>query len=163
MNPDTAIEAAAPIITTLIQRLLPNLNRHDEDDLRQDVTVRLLEVLHRYNPARAKFTTWAFIIIRNRIVDYARQQDRRIRTIDTSAIDVTAPMPAGATDTMPGTECLTDKQRAVYERLCQGKQPAAIARELGLCRESVAQMKRRILTRLQAATLTPAAWRRTTD
>lgn len=126
MTPRPDITAVQPIILTLIGRLLPNLRTHDRDDLVQDVNLHILERIDRFDASKAAFTTWCWQVARNAIIDHARQRRQPVQ--DVSEIDPAAPEPepAGAELPEPDISTLTEKQRALWERLRQGQQPAAI-------------------------------------
>jgi RNA polymerase sigma-70 factor (ECF subfamily) len=51
-------------------------NPQDNEDLVQDVFVRLIKSAHTFNPRRASFRTWMFRIARNRCIDVIRHQER---------------------------------------------------------------------------------------
>lgn len=153
MTTQADILACTPLIHTLVSRLRPGISAHDKEDLVQDVFVHLIERIDRFDPARAAFTTWAWQVARNAIIDHARQRRQPVQDVD--AIDPPAPQaePPGAELPEPDISTLTEKQRALWERLRQGQKPAAIARELGVSREACARMKSRLITRLKTVTL----------
>ena len=53
-----------------------NLNLNDQDDLSQDILLRIWKVLPNYNAERAKFRTWLSHIIRNKVIDHYRKLKR---------------------------------------------------------------------------------------
>ena len=50
------------------------------EDLTADIFERAWRARRRYNPRRAKFSTWLFTIARRRVIDWHRRQGRR-RTV----------------------------------------------------------------------------------
>lgn len=50
------------------------LNREISEDLTEDVFLKVLDNLDRYDPARgAKMSTWIFVIARNAVADYRKK------------------------------------------------------------------------------------------
>jgi RNA polymerase sigma-70 factor (ECF subfamily) len=47
------------------------------EDLTADIFERAWRARHRYNPRRARFSTWLFAIARHRVTDWQRRQGRR--------------------------------------------------------------------------------------
>ena len=59
-----------------IARLIGNLvaDRHQGEDLLQDVFLTAFERLHRFDPQRAAFSTWLFAIARNKCINALKKK-----------------------------------------------------------------------------------------
>lgn len=65
------------------------------EDLTADIFERAWRARRRYNPRRARFSTWLFTIARRRVTDWQRRQARR-RTVDLDE-QLPSPLPGPAT------------------------------------------------------------------
>jgi RNA polymerase sigma factor (sigma-70 family) len=59
-----------------------NLQDADAQDVTQQVFTRLTEVIHTYDPARGRFRCWLGTIVRHKIIDFQRREQRRGEVID---------------------------------------------------------------------------------
>ncbi|NLE77671.1 MAG: sigma-70 family RNA polymerase sigma factor [Chloroflexi bacterium] len=66
------------------------------EDLTADIFERAWRARRRYNPRRAKFSTWLFTIARRRAIDWQRRRGRR-RTV---GLDEQLPSPQSDPDTL---------------------------------------------------------------
>jgi len=66
------------------------------EDLTADIFERAWRARRRYNPRRAKFSTWLFTIARRRVIDWQRRRGRR-RTVE---LDEQLPSPQPGPDTL---------------------------------------------------------------
>lgn len=89
---DTALlslyEKMRPMIRTLLFRMEGLSNPHTVEDLTQEVCLKVMQALHRYDPATAQFTTWVGNITRNHATDYLRRR-RPVLNTDTDDGDAT--------------------------------------------------------------------------
>ncbi|MBK8098364.1 MAG: sigma-70 family RNA polymerase sigma factor [Planctomycetes bacterium] len=70
----TIVEALhRPIIATLFRFLGPRW-RGEIEDLAQEVFLKLFRALDRFDPARAKFTTWMYTFVRNHCFDVLKKR-----------------------------------------------------------------------------------------
>jgi RNA polymerase sigma-70 factor (ECF subfamily) len=68
------------------------------EDLTADIFERAWRARRRYNPRRAKFSTWLFTIARRRVIDWQRRRGRR-RTVGLDK-QLPSPLPGPGTRTL---------------------------------------------------------------
>lgn len=73
-----------PVIATIF-RFLGVRYRRDVEDLAQEVFLKVFRALSRFDPARAKFTTWVYTFVRNHCFDVLKR--RRVPTSSLQAND----------------------------------------------------------------------------
>jgi RNA polymerase sigma-70 factor, ECF subfamily len=74
-----------PVIATIFRFLGPRW-RHEIEDLAQEVFLKIFRSLDRFDPQRAKFTTWVYTFVRNHCYDVLKK--RRVATTSlTSTFD----------------------------------------------------------------------------
>ena len=66
-----------PVIATIFRFLGPSW-RYEVEDLAQEVFLKLFRALDKFDPARARFTTWAYTFVRNHCYDTLKK--RRLPT-----------------------------------------------------------------------------------
>ena len=66
-----------PVIAT-IYRFLGQGYRREVEDLAQEVFLKVFRSMDKFDPARAKFTTWVYTFVRNHCFDVLKK--RRIKT-----------------------------------------------------------------------------------
>jgi RNA polymerase sigma-70 factor (ECF subfamily) len=74
-----------PIIAT-IYRFLGTGYRREVEDLAQEVFLKVFRALGRFDPSRAKFTTWVYTFVRNHCYDVLKR-----RRIPTTSMHAAAP------------------------------------------------------------------------
>ncbi|MCA8973562.1 MAG: sigma-70 family RNA polymerase sigma factor [Planctomycetes bacterium] len=72
-----------PIIATIFRFLGPGF-RKDIEDIAQDVFLKIFRAIDRFDPERAKFTTWTYTFVRNHCFDVLKK--RRLRTSSLHAV-----------------------------------------------------------------------------
>ncbi len=73
------VEALRRPVLAWIHRFLGRGFAHEFEDIGQDVLLKIVRNLHRFDPQRGvKLTTWVFTIVKNHCVDLLRK--RRIKT-----------------------------------------------------------------------------------
>ena len=77
-----------PVIATIFRFLGPRY-RKDVEDLAQEVFLKVFRAIGKFDPARAKFTTWVFTFVRNHCFDVLKR--RRITTTSLHAVDADEP------------------------------------------------------------------------
>lgn len=70
-----------PILATIFRFLGPRWRR-DVEDLAQEVFLKVFRALDRFDPERAKFTTWVYTFVRNHCYDVLKK-----RRLPTSSLD----------------------------------------------------------------------------
>lgn len=150
-----------PLVLAMARK--EGLNEEDAKDVAQETFHALVEALPRYHydPARARFKTWLFAIIANRMADFFRQRDGRTDArarVMVRERPATAVLEAVAAQQDPAREDVFEQEwrrslllRALAELkkhvaietyqvmylLIHGQSPADVARKLGVSRGSV--------------------------
>jgi RNA polymerase sigma-70 factor (ECF subfamily) len=62
-----------PVIATIYRFLGPNF-RKDVEDIAQEVFLKVFRALDRFDPARAKLTTWVYTFVRNHCFDVLKRR-----------------------------------------------------------------------------------------
>ncbi len=70
-----------PILATIFRFLGPRWRR-DVEDLAQEVFLKVFRALDRFDPERAKFTTWVYTFVRNHCYDVLKR-----RRLPTASLD----------------------------------------------------------------------------
>ena len=74
----TIVEALhRPVIATIF-RFLGTGYRREVEDLAQEVFLKVFRALDKFDPTRAKFTTWVYTFVRNHCIDVLKR--RRVPT-----------------------------------------------------------------------------------
>jgi RNA polymerase sigma-70 factor (ECF subfamily) len=73
-----------PVIATIFRFLGPRYRR-DVEDLAQEVFLKVFRALHRFDPSRAKLSTWVYTFVRNHCYDVLKK--RRLPTTSLTAHD----------------------------------------------------------------------------
>ena len=70
-------------------RFVGNLvvDHHEIEDLVQDVFLTAYEKISLYDPSQSKFTTWLFVIARNKSINWLRRKRHRTGTADFEPVD----------------------------------------------------------------------------
>jgi len=66
-----------PVIATIF-RFLGSGYRREVEDLAQEVFLKVFRAIDRFDPSRAKFTTWVYTFVRNHCFDVLKK--RRLKT-----------------------------------------------------------------------------------
>lgn len=78
----TIVEALhRPVIATIF-RFLGTGYRREVEDLAQEVFLKVFRALDKFDPSRAKFTTWVYTFVRNHCIDVLKR--RRVSTTSLS-------------------------------------------------------------------------------
>ncbi|MCC7398765.1 MAG: sigma-70 family RNA polymerase sigma factor [Planctomycetes bacterium] len=70
-----------PVIATIFRFLGPGWRREIED-LAQEVFLKVFRALDKFDPARAKFTTWVYTFVRNHCFDVLKRRRLPVRSMD---------------------------------------------------------------------------------
>jgi RNA polymerase sigma-70 factor (ECF subfamily) len=136
-------------------------NRHDAEDVAQDVLVRLLRVLPTYRPEAGAFDGWLASIVRNQSLNHVRGRERaqlegpeemtHLRDAASMRAGTSAELTGFDRDIGPLVEQLPKQQRAVllltFGFGLTGKEAADL---LGCTPECVRQSRHRALKSLEA-------------
>jgi RNA polymerase sigma-70 factor (ECF subfamily) len=68
------VEALHRPVLGIIHRFLGPAFRKDVEDIAQDVFLKVFRALDRYDPTRAKFTTWVYTFVRNHCFDVMKRR-----------------------------------------------------------------------------------------
>lgn len=72
-----------PVIATIFRFLGPGFRREVED-LAQEVFLKVFRAIDKFDPSRAKFTTWVYTFVRNHCFDVLKK--RRLKTTSMHAV-----------------------------------------------------------------------------
>lgn len=72
-----------PVIATIFRFLGPGYRREVED-LAQEVFLKVFRAIDKFDPSRAKFTTWVYTFVRNHCFDVLKK--RRLKTTSMHAV-----------------------------------------------------------------------------
>jgi len=150
------VQRYARVIYAAVQRrLLPAGRGHEVDDVAQEVFVKLcgreFHLLRKYDPSRAKVSTWLTVIATSTSIDHLRRQ-----STPTTALDA-VPEAALAVDPKPferlkiPADLLSPRQALVLELLYRRELEVAEAAEvLGVDRQTVRSTHHKALVKLRA-------------
>jgi len=82
--------------------------RSDEEDLRQELTLRLLQRARRYDPARATLNTFAERVVCSLVATLLREQRRQKNSILRGAVSIEVRCDCGGEGAAPLRELLQD-------------------------------------------------------
>ena len=128
------------------------------EDVVSEAFLRAARFFDRFNPARAKFSTWVISIARNCISDYYS------RNVPTAAIEDVSEATFATTDSYDDQsgerdlarrllELLDDAERElVHMKYYEGKRNIEIAKELGINASTVSTKLARAMAKMRAAT-----------
>ncbi|MDE2371548.1 MAG: sigma-70 family RNA polymerase sigma factor [Burkholderiales bacterium] len=69
-----------------IRRMLAHADEATIEDLHQEVWVAVARAAARFDAAKARFTTWAFTIARNKVMDHHRRQPGVVHLVDDAGL-----------------------------------------------------------------------------
>ncbi|MBL9079465.1 MAG: sigma-70 family RNA polymerase sigma factor [Planctomycetes bacterium] len=100
----TIVEALHRPVLATIFRFLGTGFRREVEDLAQEVFLKVFRALDRFDPSRAKFTTWVYTFVRNHCYDVLKR--RRVPTTSLQAVPDGEPArdPADRRELQPARE-----------------------------------------------------------
>ena len=114
----------------------------------------LVEAARTHDPSKSKFCTWAYRVVRNRIIDEVKKSGR---TKERSACDLSlfadereSPMPVHMLPQMLGDTKVDDSTKMLVGHYIDGKSLAEIGRELGFSREWVRKKVQSAISRIRS-------------
>ncbi len=133
---DRFVTRFAPVIFAAVRRkLVPAGRVEDAEDVAQDVFIRLCardyHVIRRYDPGRAKLSTWLTVIAHSAAIDHLRRQKARAQPLESvpeSYLAVDPPKDPIKIDIPPGL--LSPRQALVLEMLYQRDMDVAEAAQI---------------------------------
>jgi RNA polymerase sigma-70 factor, ECF subfamily len=140
------------------------------EDLTQDVFVRVVRGVDRYEP-RERERAWLFRIARNLVTDHARRQLTRPEGVDIAVEPISPALQPQQVSIREALARLTDQERHTF-LLCEigGLSYAELADVLGLSIAAVRSLLYRVRLQLRASVLPPSGaeashlvWTRTED
>lgn len=146
---------AQPTVSAFIASVVRNFR--DRDDVLQETAVAVIESFARYDESRP-FVGWALGIARNQVFLYFRRQHRDAHRFDTEAVEKLAvAFESVGVEELRQFDFLRDCLRGLEERarrICDLRyrndlKPAAIAAQVGLSANAVAQALHRIREQLR--------------
>ena len=114
-------------------------DEYEAEDVTQQVFIKLMRVIGKYEPREAPFTSWILRVARNMAVDHLRQR----RPVPAEEVrDSSAPDHDGSLDRRWGLEQALealpeDQRRVVVLRLVGGLTPGEIAERMGRTEASI--------------------------
>lgn len=157
------VDAAAPIIWAQVRRCF---NRYgagadpgDLEDVSQDVFLRLsradFSLLRRFDPTRAKLSTYLGVVAHSASVDFLRKRRQAHEDIADYGDQLAAPEvraeagTSGVLGHLPDA-LLSDRQRLILTKLFdEDKDVEEIADELGIAAQTVRSAKHKALTKIR--------------
>jgi RNA polymerase sigma-70 factor (ECF subfamily) len=147
----------APVIFAAVRRKLGPAGRGDDaEDVAQDVFIRLcardFHVIRRYDPNRAKLSTWLTVIAHSAAIDHLRRQKARAQPLDSvpeRLLAVDPPKDPVIINIPPGL--LSPRQALVLDMLYQrDMEVAEAAQVLGVNPQTVRSTHHKALIKLRA-------------
>jgi RNA polymerase sigma-70 factor (ECF subfamily) len=163
------VEIYAPLVYGFASR--HGLQDADAADLTQDVLRSVAGAVGRfhYEPGRASFRGWLFTVVRNRLSNFIRGEQRRGRTKNGPAAQQALAEVAAPAEDVAGlwdreyerrlfdwaaeqvrADCREQTWQAFWRTAVEGKGGQEVARELGMSTAAVYLAKRRVMERLKA-------------
>jgi len=134
---------AQPIVGTFIASAISN--RHDVEDLLQDVAVAAIQDFEKFDPDTS-FLRWTLAIARNRVLNYRRKQAMNRHVFNTEVLDCLAEAAEQHDENMEDRlealgECIArlhgKSARVLEMRYMREEKPGDIAKRLGMTCNSV--------------------------
>ncbi|MBY0588161.1 sigma-70 family RNA polymerase sigma factor [bacterium] len=148
------VDRYLPLIVSAIRRTLPHSPATDQEDIIQDIFVRLCQhdyrLLKSYNPDQSSLATWLTVVARGVAIDAHRRSVRRIKT---EPMDF-APEPSRETPLREGISLppglLSPRESAILTLLFdQDCDVDEVADRLGIHPQTVRSTKHNALTKLR--------------
>jgi len=163
-----AMERQLPALIRFVERQLSvELTDQERMDLQQEFLVSVAKAKFNYDVGQAKFSTWAIVILRRKVLAHERQKIRRRTTVESDLVsDPENPLLSRIADPgssrryeeveaalapareamklLPPREAYIIDQHTLEERTYQD-----LATELGLSKERVRQLHEQALARLR--------------
>lgn len=152
---DAFVERFAPVVFAGVRRRLILAGREAEaEDVVQDVFVKLCAreslLLRRYDPAKAKLTTYLTVIATSTALDHLRREKGRHSPFDEVAEAELAVAPVEKPWVKIPPDLLSARQALVLELLYQRDlDPAEAARAMGVDPQTVRSMHHKALEKLR--------------
>ena len=158
------VHASAPVIWGQVRRCFgrygASLDSVDLEDVSQDVYVRLsradYRLLRRFDPSRAKLSTYLGVVAHSASVDFLRKRRAAHEDIDAVGQYIAAPEATRQDDTsgvmalLPAT-LLSDRQRLILGKLFDEDMDVEdVARDLGVEAQTIRSAKHKALTKIRA-------------
>lgn len=117
----------------------------------------LVEAAKTHDPSKSKFSTWAYRVVRNRVLDEFKKSRRSRESsscnLSMLADDFRESFPVHMVSDMIGGEERDDFTKMLVEHYIEGKSLAEIGREFGISREWVRKKVQFALSRIRSKNL----------
>lgn len=160
------VQASAPVVWGQVRRCFTRygarLDEVDMEDVSQNVFMRLSRgdyaLLRKFDPARAKLSTYLGVIAHSCSVDFLRKRRAATEDIADHEYHLAAPEPAQQDDTsiqgvirlIPG-DLLSDRQEIILRKLYDDDQDVEeVATALGVEAQTIRSAKHKALTKIRA-------------
>lgn len=157
------VQASAPVVWGQVRRCFGRygaaLDPVDLEDVSQDVFLRLsradFSLLRRFDPDRAKLSTYLGVVAHSASVDFLRKRRQSHEDIADYGDRLAAPEARADADTsgvlalMPDA-LLSDRQRAILIKLFdEDKDVEDVAEEMGVAAQTIRSAKHKALTKIR--------------
>ena len=158
------VEGFAPLVLSIVRRTFAKYGRtgaeEEIEDISQDVFVKLsrnrCDLLKRFDPARAKLSTFVGVVTRSTAIDALRRLKPVAEDIDDHADHLAAPGQAQGGDSASNmlaslpSGLLSDKQEMILSLLFDADlDPEEVAGRLGVEVQTIRSAKHKALTKIR--------------
>jgi RNA polymerase sigma-70 factor (ECF subfamily) len=148
------VDRSLPIVASAVSRTLPHASLADQEDVIQDVFVRLCQndyrLMRQYDPEKSSLSTWLTVISRGVAIDALRKAGRQLRTepIDLAHAPTHEPTPIESISLPAGI--LSPRETAVLTLLFDhGFDAEEVAEKLAIHPQTVRSTKHNALSKLR--------------
>lgn len=152
-NEPIKVEDHLGIVCSLVLKFVRKGAPVEDSELYSVGCLALVEAARTFDPSKSKFSTWAHLIVRQRIVDEFRRNARIREEPSTKVPD----LPEDRPDTIPvhvlnqiiGDPAEDDSTRMLLGRYIDGKSLSELGREFGFSKEGVRKKIQSAATRIR--------------
>ncbi len=142
-------------INTTLKSKLNYHSQHHVDDICQNVFLRLVQndrnLLKKYNPQKAKITTWLMVISRSVTVDFLRKGVYCLAPLDDFIEELEAPQKISHEKIEIPEKLLSPRQKLIIKLFFEdGLDISEISDFIGIKEQSVRSTKHKALTKLRS-------------
>jgi RNA polymerase sigma-70 factor (ECF subfamily) len=148
------VDRYLPVVIAAVRRTLPHAGSSDQEDVIQDVFLRLCQhdyrLLRSYSPEQSSISTWLTVIVRGVAIDAHRKTTRRPRTEPFTPTHEPAIHPLSNEPISLPTGLLSARETAILTLLFDhGLDVDEVARKLAIHPQTVRSTKHNALTKLR--------------
>ncbi len=148
------VDRYLPVVVAAVRRTLPHAHSIDQEDVVQDVFLRLCQhdyrLLRSYSPVQSSISTWLTVVARGVAIDAHRKSTRRLRTEPfTPSHEPAIQTPPTEPISLP-TGLLSPRETAILTLLFDhGLDVDEVADKLAIHPQTVRSTKHNALTKLR--------------